>query len=221
MPFSIKAKNFSITYPRSETLTHELIHNELNKHHPKYLVSSKESHEDGGTHYHIAIGFNDRKNFTGERCFDISGCHPNIQATRNPREWISYIKKDGDFRESGDIPGSKRKWSDALSATTKEEFFNVIKEVAPRDFILQNDKLLDYASRNYEKQPEFENETRNFQIPQELSSWIETYFTNNVSFVCFLRFAPGRGASTARPDSASLRGLRSLHWPSLRSGFLL
>lgn len=64
------------------------------------IIVSKESHEDGNTHFHAYVGYSKKPDIKNSRYFDYLGCHPNIQACRNIQAWITYIKKDGDFLEN-------------------------------------------------------------------------------------------------------------------------
>lgn len=66
---------------------------------------AKEIHRDGGEHFHTFGQCGKKFNFRNSRVFDINGFHPNIaKITAGTRDRvINYIKKDGDFIETGYI----------------------------------------------------------------------------------------------------------------------
>lgn len=173
MPFDIHAKNFFATYPQC-TLEHDLIHNFFLDLNPTYLISSKESHADGHFHYHVAVGFNNKTRLRSAGCWDVEGFHPNIQASRNIKSVIEYVRKDGDVKEFGDVPTTKRTWADALAkSTTSTEFMDAVKEVSPRDFILNHEKLEYFTAKQFAKAPIAVHiyDSTEFEIPEKLQDW--------------------------------------------------
>lgn len=124
--FRISAKNFSLTYPQC-TISKENMFQYLQSMRPKYLLVSKELHEDGRPHLHAAISFDKRKNIKSPNFFDFEGFHANIQATKRPQEWIDYCKKDGVFLEEGTRPAAEaaiRRAPIDLNSVESSELFN-------------------------------------------------------------------------------------------------
>lgn len=139
---------------------------------PDYYRLGRERHEDGGTHFHVAVGWDSIKQKRNPRCFDYAGAHPNIEPVRRtPRKAWDYAGKDGDIiYESGNGPSESRAvsggrdsiWSDALAAETKEDFLSHLRQHAPRDFVLYNEQLRNFADRHWKtpappyQSPDFE-----------------------------------------------------------------
>jgi len=111
MVFRVSAKNFSLTFPRCNA-TLERLQEFLLSMKPNYLVVSQEEHEDGYPHLHAAIGFESKKNIKNMAHFDFDNFHCNIQSTKNVKDWIKYIKKDGKFLEFGNVENKKPKLSE-------------------------------------------------------------------------------------------------------------
>lgn len=107
MVFRVDAKNFAITFPATSALPfnkHELLDHLSTLPGVNYTLVCKELHESGVPHYHALVMFSRRKNIRDPRFFDFMGAHANVQAVRNLRQWIDYVKKDGDFCEHGEQP---------------------------------------------------------------------------------------------------------------------
>ena len=92
----------------------------------------RESHQDGGIHYHVFVDFGSPFSTRDCRRFDIGDAHPNIVAVRTTphRSW-QYVGKDGDVvyddtgrEDAGGVAKRSRDdvWADILSASTKDEF---------------------------------------------------------------------------------------------------
>jgi len=69
----------------------------------------------------------------------------------------------------------KPTWGDCLTATTRSEFFELIRERFPRDYVLQHQRIEYFADKHYgkEKQPkEYSSKYTNFENePMELVGW--------------------------------------------------
>lgn len=104
--FRIYAKNFSLTYPQCSA-TKEALLQHLQQLQPVHIIVATELHQDGNTHHHVSISFQTRKNLRSQTFFDYQQWHPNIQATRNLNQWITYVKKDGIFLEEGIRPAAE------------------------------------------------------------------------------------------------------------------
>lgn len=99
-PFRLNCKQFFLTYPQCNINKEDLLEKMINKQFIEQYVISREKHEDGNFHLHAYIKYNYKLNITNPDHFDIDGFHPNIQAVKDTRACIAYIKKDGDFIES-------------------------------------------------------------------------------------------------------------------------
>jgi len=172
MAFRIQAKNFSLTYSQANNITKEELFNCLKTFLPEHLIVAQEEHQDGGRHFHVSISFSTRKNITNSRFFDCNGAHANIQATRCLRDWLAYLKKeDAEPMEFGEPSLKKRGWSDALGAESKEDFFDILKEVAPRDWVLQQDRIQGFARGKYTKPIEYIPEFNTFTPTANMVRW--------------------------------------------------
>lgn len=128
--FRINAKSFSLTFPQCDASKEELLHH-LQQMQPVYVGVCREAHESGAPHLHAAVFFKKKKNIKDAKHFDFNGFHCNIQATKRESLWVKYLKKDGDFIESGTIPAqySSRCTSQnpnpiTLSSVSSEELFD-------------------------------------------------------------------------------------------------
>ncbi|AAF75536.1 AC1 [Tobacco leaf curl Yunnan virus-[Y3]] len=155
--FEIQAKNYFLTYPqcsltKEEALSQlQALETPTNK---KYIKICRELHEDGSPHLHVLIQFEGKYVCTNNRFFDLvsptrsAHFHPNIQGAKSSSGVKSYIDKDGDTLEWGEfqIDGRSARggqqtandaYAQALNSGSKSEALNVIKELAPKDFVLQ------------------------------------------------------------------------------------
>lgn len=130
-----------------------------------FIRLGREQHQDGGTHYHVFVDFEEAFSTRDERKFDFGGAHPNIEAVRRtPRKAWEYAGKDGDVcmddpsaepPESGG--GAKRKrddvWLEITNAATRDEFFTLGQALAPRDFVCAFNSIQKYAEWKFRPQP--------------------------------------------------------------------
>lgn len=75
----------------------------------EYCVLGLERHESGHWHLHAGVTFTSYYRTRDAREFDIDGVHPSIENARSFAKWTAYVKKDGNFAESGESSGSKTK----------------------------------------------------------------------------------------------------------------
>lgn len=119
--FRIQAKHFSLTYPQCNISKEDLL-NHLKDLSPSYICVAQELHEDGNPHLHAYILFPRKKYITNPNFFDLQSSHPNIQATRKPKDWIGYIQKDGNFIEWGQLTVGKVEIN--LQSVDTKDLFN-------------------------------------------------------------------------------------------------
>ncbi|ABN80360.1 replication-associated protein C1 [Pumpkin yellow mosaic Malaysia virus] len=206
--FSIKAKNYFLTYPQC-SLTKEEALSQLkplqtptNK---KYIKICRELHEDGSPHLHVLIQFEGKCNCTNNRFFDLvsptksTHFHPNIQGAKSSSDVKSYLDKDGDTLDWGEFQidgrsarggcqNSNDACAEALNAGSKEAALSIIREKLPKDYIFQFHNLNSNLDRIFA--PPLEVFVCPFlsssfdQVPEELEEWV----SENV------------GCSAARPN---------------------
>lgn len=136
MAVCVRAKNLLITYPHcdlnNEDIRERILNNAwINQYCIKYMIVSKEFHQDGEEHHHVFIHLEgtvritrkDMKQFDllidNRGAFDLENpeyYHPNIEACRSPKDAIKYVKKDGNFITYGTNP-----YIDTLSQKEKNE----------------------------------------------------------------------------------------------------
>lgn len=193
MPFRFDNKKVFLTYAQVGDRTLENVFTFLSElpngrdvFVPKYLVVSRELHNDGGFHFHAVIDFGKRFRSRDARVFDFDGIHPNIVAIRTKNQYknnVDYTKKDGEFKELGeyDEPEESRHkqqhWIDLIDGSTDAaDFMGKAKSVAPRDFVLQNDKFEAFAQKYYNTVSTYvsEYEPEDFpNVPGGAADWVE------------------------------------------------
>nr|AEG42043.1 Rep protein [Cotton leaf curl Multan virus]AEG42046.1 Rep protein [Cotton leaf curl Multan virus] len=193
--FKIQAKNYFLTYPqcsltKEEALSQiQAINTPSNK---KYIKVCRELHEDGSPHLHVLIQFEGKLICTNNRFFDLvsptrsAHFHPNIQGAKSSSDVKDYIDKDGDTLEWGEFQidgrsarGGQQTANDAyaaaLNAGRKSEALRVIKELAPKDFVLQFHNLNANLDRIFQEPPAPYVSPFSFssfdQVPEELQVW--------------------------------------------------
>ncbi|ASF23368.1 replication-associated protein [Tomato mosaic Trujillo virus] len=208
--FSIKAKNYFLTYPQCSLNKEEALSQLQNLNTPvnkKFIKICRELHANGEPHLHVLIQFEGKFNCTNKRLFDLVSptrsvhFHPNIQGAKSCSDVKSYVEKDGDTAEWGvfQIDGRSARGgqqtsndaaAEALNAGTKEEAMKIIKEKLPEKFLFQYHNLSSNLDRIFMKAPEARGSppfhlSSFTNVPDEMQEWADDYF--------------GRGAA-ARPE---------------------
>nr|AUP47659.1 rep protein [Cotton leaf curl Kokhran virus] len=191
----IYSKNYFITYPKCSLTKEEALSQLLNIQTPtskKYIRICRELHEDGTPHLHVLIQFEGKFKCQNMRFFDLvspsrsAHFHPNIQGAKSSSDVKSYIEKDGDILDWGQFQidgrsarGGQQTANDAyaaaLNAGSKSEALRVIKEPAPKDFVLQFHNLNANLDRIFQEPPApyvspFSSSSFD-QVPEELEVW--------------------------------------------------
>lgn len=193
MVFRLSAKAVFLTYPQC-ALSPNVVHQKLSELKPtRYINVVKELHEDGAPHLHVLIQFVDKANIRNERFFDIEGFHPNVQSARDVEAVRDYIEKsllpdtlDECQYKSGTLVTQRKEslWEAVADATTVEEIMGNARKASARDYVLQHDRLVEYArSRaqapdNYVPPP-----GELFALPPALTEWMIREFTNPVGLL--------------------------------------
>ncbi|ACN43229.1 replication-associated protein [Tomato leaf curl Togo virus-[Togo:2006]] len=194
--FKICAKNYFLTYPKCSLSKEEAleqlqaIQTPTNK---KYIKICRELHENGEPHIHVLLQFEGKYQCTNNRFFDLvsptrsAHFHPNIQGAKSSSDVKSYIDKDGDTLEWGEFQidgrsarGGQQTANDAyaraINSGSKSEALTLLKELAPKDFVLQFHNLNNNLDRIFQEPPApyvspFLSSSFN-QVPEELEEWV-------------------------------------------------
>ncbi|ADO40508.1 replicase [Cotton leaf curl Bangalore virus [India:Bangalore:OY136A:2005]] len=194
--FQIYSKNYFLTYPKCSLTKEEALSQIQNLHTPtnkKFIRICRELHENGEPHLHVLIQFEGKYKCQNQRHFDLVSpsrsvhFHPNIQGAKSSSDVKSYIDKDGDTLEWGEFQidgrsarGGQQTANDAyaaaLNAGSKSEALRVIRELAPKDYVLQFHNLNANLDRIFT--PPLEVYVSPFssssfdQVPEELEEWV-------------------------------------------------
>nr|AST11806.1 replication-associated protein [Maize striate mosaic virus] len=156
--FRFRAKNVFLTYPRCpigpEFLCDHLW-NLVTPYDPLYVHVAQENHKDGGLHSHVLIQTRIEISTFDPTYFDYTGTsipgavvfHPNIQACRNVRDCLAYIRKNtinevskGAFKCSGagrpkkqdTAPSRDAKMCQIMSsATSRSDYLSMVRGAFP------------------------------------------------------------------------------------------
>nr|WLS55750.1 replication-associated protein [Tomato leaf curl Karnataka virus]WLS55756.1 replication-associated protein [Tomato leaf curl Karnataka virus] len=193
--FKINAKNYFLTYPKCSLTKEEALSQLLNLETPtskKFIRICRELHEDGTPHLHVLIQFEGKFQCKNNRFFDLTSptrsahFHPNIQGAKSSSDVKSYMEKDGDVLDHGvfQVDGRSARggcqsandaYAEAINSGSKAQALNILKEKAPRDFLLQFHNLNSNLDRFFT--PPMEVYVSPFssssfdQVPEELEEW--------------------------------------------------
>ncbi|AAM33781.1 replication-associated protein [Tomato leaf curl virus] len=194
--FRINAKNYFLTYPKCSLTKEEALSQLNNLETPtskKYIKVCRELHENGEPHLHVLIQFEGKFQCKNQRFFDLvsptrsAHFHPNIQGAKSSSDVKSYLEKDGDTLEWGEfqIDGRSARggqqsandaYAQALNTGSKSEALNVLRELAPKDYVLQFHNLNSNLDRIFT--PPLEVYVSPFlsssfdRVPEELEEWV-------------------------------------------------
>nr|WLD30035.1 Rep [Begomovirus spathoglottis 2] len=194
--FLINAKNYFLTYPKCSLTKDDVLSQLLKLQTPtnkKYIKICRELHEDGEPHIHVLMQFEGKYKCQNNRFFDLvspsrsAHFHPNIQGAKSSSDVKSYIDKDGDTLEWGtfQIDGRSARggqasaadaYAQALNACSKAAALSILKERAPKDYILQFHNLNANLDRIFAPPKElfvspFLSSSFD-QVPDELEAWV-------------------------------------------------
>ncbi|AXU38898.1 replication associated protein [Hollyhock yellow vein virus] len=194
--FLINSKNYFLTYPKCSLTKEEALSQLQNLQTPtnkKFIKICKELHENGEPHLHVLIQFEGKYKCQNQRFFDLVSpsrsihFHPNIQGAKSSSDVKSYIDKDGDTLEWGEfqIDGRSARggqqtandaYAQALNTGSKPEALRVLRELAPKDYVLQFHNLNANLDRIFTPPLEvyvspFLSSSFN-QVPEELEEWV-------------------------------------------------
>ncbi|ABY84412.1 AC1 [Emilia yellow vein virus-[Fz1]] len=194
--FLINAKNYFLTYPHC-SLTKEEALSQITKlstpTNKLFIRICRELHEDGTPHLHVLIQFEGKFKCQNNRFFDLispnrsAHFHPNIQGAKSSTDVKTYMEKDGDVLDHGSfqIDGRSARggcqsandaYAEAINSGSKATALNILREKAPKDFVLQFHNLNSNLDRIFAPPMEvfncpFSSSSFN-QVPEELKSWV-------------------------------------------------
>jgi len=164
-------------------------------------VISQEYHEDGNRHLHAYIQFKDKLNIKCPKHFDFKWTDPstgieddfhcNLQTTKKRSNWIKYIKKDGNFKDSEvdhfdleDYPMGKKQAAFNDNEFIQQERF--LSQREPIDWSVVTITSKD-GTKHQMKEPDPANKKRHWWIVSApnagKSRWVENTFRNKKVFM--------------------------------------
>jgi len=154
--FYFSARYVLLTYSQCGTLSEWDVLDHISSLGAECIIG-REDHADGGTHLHVFVDFGHKKQSRRSSFFDVRGFHPNIVPSRGrPEGGWDYAVKDGDVVAgglprpgSGGLPSVENIWSSIVDAQSREEFLELVRTLAPKEFVLRHKELLEYADRYY------------------------------------------------------------------------
>jgi len=125
-------------------------------------IVGRESHADGGTHYHAFADFGRKRKFRRHDTFDVRGFHANITPSRGTPEigW-DYATKDGDVVAGGlerpcersRLAGDVSKFHQIIECESEPEFWETVRRLAPELLLRNFQSLKSYAASRYASAP--------------------------------------------------------------------
>ena len=138
--FRFNSTTLYATFPKCDTPKETVSANMLAEWGDKveYWIVCSEKHQDDTLHLHVLIKFKSkinkhRSDFADFLSKNEAGktFHGNYQSARNVHKIIEYIRKDGNFIDSGNLPEAKQKLSTTIALAFKEG--KSLREVAEID----------------------------------------------------------------------------------------
>jgi len=126
--FRFNAITLYATFPQCDTPKEIISQNILKEWGTKfeYWIVCNEKHQDGNTHSHVLIKFKSKIDKEDSHFADFLSktaegkkFHGNYQSARDVHKIITYIKKAGDYIDSGNLPEKKDKVSATVAAALK------------------------------------------------------------------------------------------------------
>nr|WER78687.1 C1 [Tomato yellow leaf curl virus] len=194
--FKIYAKNYFLTYPKCSLSKEEALSQLKPLETPtniKYIKLCRELHKNEEPPLHVLNPFKGKYQCKTQRLFHLVSpygsafFHQNIQAAKSSSDVKSYVEKDGDFIDCGvfQIDGRSARggqqsandaYAAALNSGSKSEALSILKEKAPKDYILQFHNLNSNLDRIF--RPPLDLYVSPFlsssfnQVPDELEEWV-------------------------------------------------
>jgi len=127
--FQINSSKLCLTYPQCPIDKNTFLSWAKEQWHPVFICVAEETHKDGSSHIHIALSVEQPIRTRDPRHFDFESYHCNVQSARRFRDWVKYVKKEGNYVEEGTLEVTK--WSDI----TPDELLEKAKTTSLEDFL--------------------------------------------------------------------------------------
>lgn len=185
MSFRFQRRYCLLTYAQCGGLDPWSVSNHLTELGAECIIG-RENHVDEGVHLHAFVDFGREYRTRNARQFDVEGHHPNVQpASRTPEKMYDYAIKDGDVVAGGlERPDGSRvsqardPWHEIVLATTRDEFFRLCGELAPKSLCCSYTSLRAYADWKYRPEPTPYRNPENFIFDagrvDGLCEWVQT-----------------------------------------------
>nr|AFD63083.1 RepA protein [Tobacco yellow dwarf virus-A] len=183
--FRLQTKYVFLTYPRCSSSAENLrdfLWDKLSRFAIFFIAIATELHQDGTPHLHCLIQLDKRSNIRDPSFFDLEGNHPNIQPAKNSEQVLEYISKDGNVITKGEFKKhrvspskSDERWRTIIqTATSKEEYLDMIKDEFPHEWATKLQWLEYSANKLFPPQPEIFQATfteEDLQCHEDLRQW--------------------------------------------------
>jgi len=171
-------------------------------------IIGREAHQDEGIHLHVFVDFGRVFRSRRTQAFDVEGRHPNVQhVNRTPWVAYDYAIKEGDVVAGGaerpsegcgaGLPKSGDVWSEIMAAETRDEFFNLLQELAPRSLVTSFNSCRAFAEWRYRVDPEPYRHPDGLYFEADrvaiLHDWAEKNLGRQSSGECYPPYATLRG----------------------------
>ncbi|ADQ52690.1 C1 [Chickpea chlorosis virus-B] len=184
--FRLQTKYVFLTYPHCSSNAESLrdfLWNKLTSFAIYFIAIATELHQDGSPHLHCLIQLDKRCNIRDPLFFDYESHHPNIQPARDSQQVLDYISKDqnvitrGEFKRHRVSPKkSDERWRTIIqTATSKEEYLQMIQEEFPHEWATKLYWLEYSANKLFPPQPEpyiHPWNDEDIQCHEDLTEWL-------------------------------------------------
>jgi len=97
MVFRVQGKNIFLTYAQAERIESKehllwALRDKIPT--PTRWVIGQEQHQDGGKHFHVMLGYDDKVDIRDQAFYDYNDHHPNVQCARAPNQVLAYCTKE-------------------------------------------------------------------------------------------------------------------------------
>lgn len=203
MPFRCQSRYVLLTYSQCGDLDPFAVVALLSSLGAECIVG-REEHADEGIHLHAFVDFGKRPDIRNERFADVEGRHPNVQPFgRTPEKGYDYAIKDGDVVAGGlarpdgvQVSETSTVWSRICLAESPGEFWELVRELAPRALLTNFTSLRAYAEWNFrpERSPYSTPAGVSFDLSgvPELDEWVHTNLSGTRIGKCPLRSGAGK-----------------------------
>lgn len=157
--FRLNAHQAAFTYPQVHVITGskqlgELLIERIGRARVRACLVARESHADGGAHYHCYLRFRSKVDFSDISLFTITGDvppdgsppphdTPHFESRlRSPKDWIAYLhKEDPAPFLYGDLPGATASYISLGREGKTSEAIESFVEGHPLQFIIHKDRI--------------------------------------------------------------------------------